>query len=315
MSISVVIPNWNGESLLPSCLAAIKDQTLTGFETIIVDDCSTDRSVELIRTDYPWVSLVEMPRNSGFAAAANAGIRATSGDTVVLVNNDVELDRRFLEVTAEVLKANPSYSFLAAKILLMADRRTIHSAGDFYGRDGVPGNRGVWTPDLGQYDQPQPVFGACAAAAAYRRSMRDDVAEAGQFFDESMFMYLEDVDLNFRAQLRGHRCLYQPAAVAYHRLSASAAGPLSSFYCGRNTLLVLLKDMPQEIIRRNYLKVMRAQLDSAMESVRHFREPAARAGLLGQMAAIGRMPDFLAMRRRIRQRQVVTSSYISSILE
>jgi GT2 family glycosyltransferase len=315
MLLTVVIPNWNGETLLPSCLASLENQTLRDFETIVVDDCSTDRSVDLIRSGYPWVNIVELPRNSGFAAAANAGIRAASGDIVVLVNNDVELEPRFLEVTAVTLDANPQYTFMSAKILIMSGRRTIHSAGDFYGRNGVPGNRGVWTTDMGQYDRPEPVFGPCAAAAAYRRTMLDDVAENGQVFDESLFMYLEDVDLNFRAQLRGHRCLYQPEAVAYHRLSASAAGPLSSFYCGRNLLLVLLKDMPQDILRRSYLEILRAQLAFTLESIRHFREPAARARLRGQVAATWQIPLFLAMRRRIRRRQMVTSSYISSILE
>jgi GT2 family glycosyltransferase len=315
MSISVVIPNWNGESLLPSCLASLQSQTLKDFETIIVDDCSIDRSLDLLETGYPWVKVIRMPRNSGFAAAANAGIRAASGEVVVLVNNDVELEPSFLEVTAATLDANPQYSFMSAKILIMPDRRTIHSAGDFYRRNGVPGNRGVWTPDIGQYDRPEPVFGPCAAAAAYRRTMLDDVAEDGQVFDESLFMYFEDVDLNFRAQLRGHRCLYQPEAVAYHRLSASASGPLSSFYCGRNLLLVLLKDMPPDLLRRSYLDILWAQCGFTAESIRHFREPAARARLRGQLASLWQMPSFLAMRRHIRRRQMVTSSYISSILE
>lgn len=313
MSISVVIPNWNGASLLPSCLDSLRRQTYPHFQTIVVDDGSTDGSLQILAQDYPEAQVVSLGHNCGFAAAANRGLAEADGETVVLLNNDVVMDSRFLEEVESSFQRYPHISWIAAKILL-ADGRLLHSAGDFYRLNGVPGNRGVWTADCGQYDRPELVFGACAGAAAYRRSLLEDVMEDGKVFDESLFMYYEDVDLNFRAQLLGHQCLYQPAAIAYHKLSASAGGPLASYYCGRNSPLVVLKDLPQQLLRSNWHRVLAAQIVYTLDSLWHFREPAGRARLWGQLAAIRAVSEFLRKRRVIQRRRRVTITYLRRIL-
>lgn len=310
IAISVVIPNYNGSKLLPTCLDSLRAQTFRDFEIIVVDNASTDDSVSLIRAQYPEVKVIELSRNHVFAGAVNEGIRQAKGSIIATLNNDTRADARWLEELNLALQRHSEASFAASKIMLFDHPDTINSAGDFYGIDGVPGNRGVWEKDLGQYDKAEFIFGACAGAAAYRRQFFDDVGT----FDEDLVAYCEDVDLNFRAQLTGHKCVYVPTAIIYHRLSATGGGPLASYFCGRNFVNVLIKNMPGFLIRKNWWRITLAQLGFAWTSIIHFREPAARARLKGQISSIGQLNLMLKKRRAIQRSRVVCDEYIESIL-
>jgi GT2 family glycosyltransferase len=308
--ISVIIPNWNGARYLPTCLDALRRQTHTDFETIVVDNASSDESVALIARDYPEVRLLQLPTNRGLTGGVNAGIAVAQGEIIALLNNDTEADPHWLAELTRALAAHPEAGMAASKMRLFDRRDTIHSAGDFYRTDGVPGNRGVWQQDKGQFADEEPVFSACGGACAYRRAMLDDVG----LLDESLFMYLEDVDLAWRAQLRGYGCLYVPTAIVYHRLSATGGGPMASFYCGRNFIAVIVKDVPGAIIRRYWPAIVRAQLGFAGESLRHWREPAARARLRGQLAGLAQLPRRLRQRRLVQASRRVSDEYIEALL-
>jgi GT2 family glycosyltransferase len=192
----------------------------------------------------------------------------------------------------------------ATKLLLFDQRDTLHSAGDFYGLDCVPGNRGVWEKDDGRYDHQSEAFGACGGAAGYRRELFDDVG----LFDDRLFMYCEDVDLNLRAALAGHRCRFVPAARVYHKLSATGAGPTASYYCGRNFIEVALRNVPNASLRRHWPRIVGAQVRIAAQAARRFREPAARARLRGQIAALQRLPAILGGRSTALRRHRITSA-------
>lgn len=308
--VSLIIPNWNGEALLPVCLEALRRQTFRDFEAVVVDNASTDSCLEVLGRDYPEVRVVRLPRNLFFAGAVNAGIRLTEGELIALLNNDTEADPRWLEELVRALDGNPQAGMAASKLLLFDRRGIIQSAGDVYSPSGVPGNRGVWEEDDGRYDDPCEVFGACAGAALYRRSMLEDIG----LLDEDFRGYCEDVDLSFRAQLAGHRCVYAPSARVYHRLSATGGGPVASFLCGRNFVSVVAKDMPGLLLRRYWHRVLGAQLGYAWHSLRHSREPAARARLKGQAAALLYLPRMLRKRRAIQSSRKVDVGYLESIL-
>jgi GT2 family glycosyltransferase len=310
MLVSVIIPNWNGGSLLPTCLDSLRRQTLRQHEVIVVDNASSDGSVALVKNDYPEVRLITMPRNRLFAGATNEGIRQATGDIIALLNNDTEADPHWLEELCRALDRHPEVGFCASKMLLFDRRNVINSAGDYYGVDGIPGNRGVWEYDNGQFDEETYVFGACGGAAAYRRAMLDDIG----LFDEDLVAYCEDVDLNFRAQLAGYRCLFVPSAIVYHRLSATGGGPIASYYCGRNFIAVLAKDVPGGIIRRHWPHMLAAQLGYTAESLAHLREAAARARLRGQFHGLLLIPRALRKRAEVRKKTRVTEEYIESIL-
>jgi GT2 family glycosyltransferase len=306
----VIIPNWNGAAHLPTCLDALRRQTLRDFEVIVVDNASQDGSLELLRRDYSWVRIIALPTNRGFAGAVNEGIRAARGEFVVLLNNDTEAEPTWLAELIAALDAHPEAGMAASKLLLFDRRGVLHSAGDFYRADGVPGNRGVWEEDRGQYDSDRWVFGACGGAGAYRRSMLDEIG----LFDEELFAFCEDVDLAWRAQLAGYPCLFVPTARVYHKLSVTGGGRLASFYVGRNLLWVIAKDYPSSLLCRNWQRILAAQLRIAWEALKAWRGKAARARLRGQLAGLIGLPRMLAKRRSVQCLRRVSDEYLESIL-
>ncbi len=308
--ISVIIPNWNGGHHLPTCLDALRRQTYPRVEVLVVDNASTDGSPALLARDYPEVRLVQLAENRGFAGACNAGIRASSGPIVALLNNDTEADPRWLAEIASAFARHPEVGIVASKMLLFDQRHVFHTAGDLYGVDGVPINRGVWQEDVGQFDREEEVFSACGGTAAYRRAMLDEVG----LLDEDFFFSCEDLDLAWRAQLAGYRCLYVPTAVVYHKLSATGGGVTASFYDGRNFLYLIAKDYPGSLLRRYWPRVVRAQLRIAWDALRAWRGAAARARLRGQLAGLWGLPRMVRKRRAVQRTRRVSDEYLESIL-
>lgn len=307
--IDIIIPNYNGAALLPICLEALRRQTRQDFRITIVDDASSDESLTLLRTDYPEVNIIALEHNSGLAKAINCGLAATSGEYVVLLNNDTEAEPTWLQALVGALEQWPQYAFAASKLRLYDQRNVLHSAGDGYHYNGIPFNRGVWEIDHGQYDESLDVFGPCAGAAAYRRSVLNALAIDEQVLDEDLFMYCEDVDLNIRARLAGYRTVFVPTAIIYHKLSATGGGSLASYYCGRNFILVWSKNMPAAAIHKYFFAFIRQQLRITLDALRHMRGDAARARLRGQLAALRDLPRFIAKRAVIQRQQQLISEH------
>lgn len=311
--VSVIIPNWNGARLLPTCLRALGQQTYRAFETLVVDNASTDDSCELVAREFPEVRLLALDRNSFFAGAVNAGIRATTGEIIVLLNNDTEAEPAWLRELLSALDANPRAGMAATKLRLFDRRDTLHSAGDFFRVNGTPGNRGVWETDRGQYDDPAHaprLFGTCGGACAYRRSMLDEIG----LFDEDLEFNCEDVDLNWRARLAGYDCALAPKAIVYHMLSASGGGAFASFYVGRNFISVLAKNYPDSLWKKHRRAILSAQLAITREALKHWRGESARARLRGQLAGLVSLPRYLKKRRQIQTIKRVSDEEIERLL-
>jgi GT2 family glycosyltransferase len=292
--VSIVIPNWNGAAHLPTCLDALRAQRYQRVEVIVADNASTDGSRVLLAR-YSDVRLVALSENRGFAGACNAGMRAAGGEIIALLNNDTEVDPHWVAALVDVFERHPMVGLVASKMLLYDRRDVFHTAGDYYRLDGVPGNRGVWRRDEGQYDQEEYVFGACGGSAAYRRTMLDEIG----LLDEDFFFSCEDVDLAWRAQLTGWRCCYTPRAIVYHKLKATGGGPTASYYDGRNFIYLIVKDYPGSLLRRTWPVVLRAQLRISWEALRAWRGGAARARLRGQLAGLAAIPRLLRKRRQV----------------
>jgi GT2 family glycosyltransferase len=295
---------------LPVCLDALQAQTYPSLEIVVVDNGSTDGSQRLIEEHYPRVRLLALDRNLGLTGGNNVGFRRARGEILISLNNDTEAHPGFVEALVAALQQHPQAGMAASKMLLFDQRDTLHSAGDGYGADGIPFNRGVWQRDEGQFDNSDWIFGGCGGAVAYRRAMLDDVG----LFDESFFMYCEDVDLNWRAQLAGWKCWYTPEAIVYHKLSATGGGPIASYYTGRNTLWVIAKNYPRALLRRNWQQVLSAQWAVSLDALRAWRGAAARARLRGQLAGLLGWPKMLGKRRAIQAARQVSDEYIESLL-
>lgn len=218
--ISVVIVNFNGAGLLPECLDAVTGQTLKPAETIVVDNGSSDASVALLRQRYPEVRLHELEDNRFFAAGSNLGILASSGEFVLLLNNDCILDPQFLEKAVKPMLEDERIGAVAGKIRRVGGE-LLDQAGQTVSRSRKPLDRGYGQHDGGQFDEADDVLSAGGVAPLIRREMLDDIAMDGQFFDEDFVQYYEDLDFFWRAANLGWRCRYTPEATARHYRGAS----------------------------------------------------------------------------------------------
>lgn len=292
---SVIIPNYNGQRFLPTLLTALRQQTFRDFEVILADDASSDDSVAFVESQYPEVRLLVNRRNVGFVRTCNMGVDAALGRLVVLLNNDTEPESTWLAELAKAVCANPQAAVITSKLLLFDDRQKLHTTGDLLGPDGIPHNRGVWEVDDGQYDDDPIIFSGSGGASAFRK----DIWQQLGGFDEDFWMYLEDVDFGFRAQLLGWGAVFAPAARVYHHLSATGGGVMASYYVGRNTIWTIAKNMPTKLLLRNLPSILLAQLEIAIDALANFRGAAARARLRGQLAG------FLGLPRQLRKRQLI----------
>jgi hypothetical protein len=239
--VTVVVPCWNGRRWLPGLLQSLQTQTVPPTEVIVVDNGSTDGSVQYARAKLPRARVIEMGRNTGFAHAVNVGIQAAAPGFVALLNTDVVLSPDWLARMAGALVEEPNAGSVACKMRQFGAERLIYDAGDILRRDGACEQRGRFGRDIGQYDQPGEVFGACAGAALYRR---EAVLEVGAF-DERYFAYLEDVDLALKLRLAGWRCRYEPALAMHVGEGSSHQLPdAHHFLVQRNTLLLVGKWFP-----------------------------------------------------------------------
>ncbi len=246
--ISVIIPNWNGRHWLPDCLAALRAQSFRDFETVLVDNGSTDGSPDWVRSNAPEVRILVMGRNTGFAGAANAGIRATAAPLVALLNTDTRADPGWLAALRDTLLASAeTVGAVCGKLLCMDRPDRIENAGDSLSWQGAAEKRGHGEP-ADRWNEPGEIFSVCAGAALYRRAL----FEAVGFFDESFFAYLEDVDLCLRGRLRGWTFRYEPRARALHAGHGSAIPSVRYVrLVTANRLRLLLKNIPGPLLRRH----------------------------------------------------------------
>lgn len=198
---------------LPTCLQALADQTFSDFETVVVDNASTDGSLDYIRETWPDVRVVALDSNRGFPAAVNAGIEATDGEYVVLLNNDTRAEPEWLQNLVGTMDANPGFAFGSSKLVRYDTPERIDSVGHAYSLWLGSATRLGDDDPADDYVRDAWIFGATAAASIYRRSLFDDVGT----FDASFFFGHEDVEFDLRANVAGHRCLLIPGAIVRHK--------------------------------------------------------------------------------------------------
>lgn len=298
--MSIIVPTLNGMRWLPTLMEALEKQSFGDFEVIVVDDGSHDQTVSFLEENYPAVRVIVNRRNMGFVASCNIGADVARGKIIVFLNNDTEPDPEWTAELARAICSHPNAGIFASKLLLFDQRDTLHSAGDLIGLDGIPRNRGVWEVDKGQFDKDVAVFGGCGGAVAYRRELWSALGG----FDEQFWMYIEDADFAFRAQLLGWDAIFVPGARVYHHVSATGGGALASYYVGRNTIWLIAKNMPRTLLWRNFARIAGAQLGVAVDALRNWRGEAAWARLRGQIDGLLGLPGILRKRAVIQPRRI-----------
>ncbi len=240
--------NWNRKELLRACLRSLSQQTGADFETIVVDNGSSDGSAEMAEGEFP-VRVIRNPENRGFCAANNQGIAAGRGEFVALLNNDAEADPGWLAALERACRRAPDIGMAATKVLMWEDPTRIDKAGHLIYPDGQNRGRGSGALDRGQFDREEEVLWPDGCAALYRREMLDSIGG----FDEDFFAYGDDAELGLRARIAGWRCLYTPAAVVRHHRGATLGKDSARRLelIERNRVLLALKLFPWSLLCLN----------------------------------------------------------------
>lgn len=239
--VTIVIPNYNGKNLLENCLRTLENQSYKDFKVLVVDNGSTDGSVNIDSgtLDIEWIVLKE---NLGFCGAVNLGIQRTRTPYLILLNNDTETEQYFVEELLRGIKRSEHIFSCGAQMIDYRKHEVLDNAGDLYTAMGwaVARGKGRLCKD---YEKVTRVFSCCAGAAIYRMDMIQKIGG----LDEKHFAYLEDVDLGYRARIAGFENWYIPQAKVYHVGSATTGTRYNKkkvFLAARNTVFVLYKNMP-----------------------------------------------------------------------
>ena len=253
--VSVIIPNYNGIAYLEGVLASLEQQTMDNFEVIVVDNGSTDGSSAFIAANFSWVRIIELSDNFGFSKAVNVGIEASRTPYVLLLNNDTEVEKNFVEEMLAAIRRHKNAFSCQAKMIQYHDRDKLDDAGNYYCSLGWGFARGKGK-DISAYDKEEKIFAACAGAAIYRKKLMNKTG----LFDEEHFAYMEDVDIGYRARIYGYENWYAPRAVVYHVGSGTSGSRYNQFkirYSSRNNIYMIYKNMPllQILINLPFLAV------------------------------------------------------------
>jgi GT2 family glycosyltransferase len=312
---AVIVTRDRAELLLAalrSAKAALEAAGVRG-EIVVVDNDSSDDSAERVATELPEVRWIQLDRNYGFPTAVNHGLRATSGDWVLLLNNDATIEREALQLVLE--RPVPDDVGTIALQMRFADRPgTVNSAGIGMDVLGVAYDRFLGEPVGGPASEPAEVFGACAGAALFRRAMLDEIGG----FDSGIFLYLDDVDVAWRAQMAGWRALYFPDAVVWHAHSATTkhGSSFKYFHVGRSRVRLLARNADRRQLRRYGLQMVAfdigyvvfvaatdrtlAPLKGRLAGIREWRAARAEGAARRRPVELQRRQGFAAALRRRR---------------
>lgn len=308
---SVIIPNWNGDSLLKDCLESLQNQTYKDFEIILVDNGSTDRSLEYVENNFPRVRIIALRKNFGFTKAINEGVKASDAKFTVFLNNDTLVDVDWLKNLIFSAESHPEAISVNSKLLNFYDRETIDGVGIQINEVGQARSIGWQEKDSGQYSSEFYIFGATGGASLFRRK---DFIKVGMF-DENYFMYSEEVDFAFRAQFLGYKSIYCPKAVVYHKHKATAQklpGHIE-YWQFRNMTQTIIKNFPAPILLKNlrWLKIILVHLNTVFYQV---KKGFWWAPFLADLWIPFHLPYLLKERRKIQSNIKVPDSYIETFL-
>ena len=240
ITTTIIIPNYNGLKFMDECIRSLNAQTYPNFRTLVVDNGSTDGSVEWLKEHQ--IDTIFLPENTGFSGAVNVGIKAADTPYVLLLNNDVRVDEYFVAEMVRAIGQSERIFSVSSRMIQMYHPDRLDDAGDMYSLLGWAYQRGVGR-DLTHYRRSSRVFSACAGAAIYRREVFEEIG----YFDEMHFAYLEDIDVGYRARIFGYENWYVPTALVYHVGSGTSGSRYNQFktrYSSRNNIYLIYKNMP-----------------------------------------------------------------------
>jgi GT2 family glycosyltransferase len=264
--VSVTLVTYNSGRFIKRCLESVLAQKSVAIEIIIVDNASTDGTLDILEQFEDRCRIVYNDENIGFAAAQNQAIRLANGEWVLTLNPDVLLLPNFIRALLDSGNMDPKIGTICGKLLAirptfdLPEKPLVDSTGIYFTPMLRHLDRGSQEVDNGHYLKHEYVFGATAAAALYRREMIEDVSIDGEFFDPDFFVYREDADVAWRAQLLGWQCLYTPHARGYHVRNVlpgnrRALPSVINMHSVKNRFLMRIKNMTGDLYLRNWASI------------------------------------------------------------
>jgi len=307
--VSVIVLNYNGKRFIKLCLDNLIRQTYRDIAVSVVDNGSSDGSVEFIKNHYPHLRLICFKTNLGFSTANNRIIRSGSEEYIALLNADAVPDLNWIQKLIEAMDALPNAGFAASKMLYFDKPFIIDRVGDGYMRAGAGLLRGRGQ-HASDYCKKKWVFGACGGGAIYRRSMLNHIG----LFDEDFFLLYEDVDLSFRAQLLGYKCIYVPEAMIFHMASESIGydSPVSVYYSHRNLEWTYFQNMPKKLMLRS---IHRHLFYILMAFIYFSARGLIKAFFKAKIDALRGFKSSMDKRKEVQRKKIVSDRYIWAILE
>lgn len=318
--VAFIIVCWNNKDLLKECLDSIRDQTYNNYSIILVDNGSVDDSVAFVSSHMPSVNIIEAKKNLGFAKGNNLGIEAALADKdvqyVALLNTDARISKDWLEQLVKFAEVKLKAACLQGTTLDYYNHEIIDSTHIFIARNGQ-GTQGSWRNIYEREFGPKKVFGVNAAACIITRRFIDHQPFKGKLFDETMFMYLEDVDLAARATVMGWDNYLVPGVSAYHMGSASSGkNPGFSLYMTfRNNSGLLFKNLPILMIIKLLPNLIRGDIDTIKALRLQGKDYAVRKVINGRFIGIIRLPLYLVKRYSVRKVANIPKEYLWRLMD
>lgn len=304
---SVIIANFNGAHLLKKYLPSVISQQDINYEVIVVDNASIDGSRDLLKSSFPKVRLISLNENKGFSTAVNVGIAAAKSDLIALLNNDASPDPLWLKTLVTNAADHPTIGMFASRMMFAHQPEIVNSTGIEIDRAGIAWDRDSCSRTIGPNAE---VFGPCGGAGLYRRKLFEDIG----LFDEQFFAYLEDVDLAWRAQSKGWRCLYISNAVVMHEHSATASegSPFKNFHLGRNKIWTIAKNYPFGLLLLYMPAILFFDLGSIPYTILSQRDLS---GVKGRVSAIKGMKSIMSKRSFIQSETTITWNELRGLMQ
>ncbi|MDQ7784050.1 MAG: glycosyltransferase family 2 protein [Desulfomonilaceae bacterium] len=298
-SIAVLVLNLNGKHFLDECFQSLLRITKPCFDIYLIDNHSSDSSVQYTRAEYPMIIVIENERNYGFAGAYDRVIRELDHDYVVLLNNDTKVDENWLAELYTVAESSDRVAACGSKIVTMWDNTIIDHAGGMLTLIGSGHDLGKWTKDPGGSNSPREIGFGCGCSLLIRR---DVYLEVGGF-DPGYIIYHEDVDLCWKMRLFGYSVMYVPDSVVYHHLGGgtiqSIENPWKAYLCQKNRLANIIKNMgPRMLVEALFVSL-------AYDTVRAARYIVMRRGDLLKMLLKGYVTTLRNLGRLMSDRGMV----------
>lgn len=314
--VTVIMVNFNCLKYVDALFTSLRSQTMQDFEVLVFNNKSEDGSLERIRAVYPQVQIFNMGGNTGFSKPNNLGIRKAKGKYILCLNFDIVLEDNFIAEMISAVELDPRIGWVAGKMLrLTPDGKS--TGIDCLGHHMVRGRYAVESDyskpfNWDDYATERYVFGASACAALYRKEMLEDIAINDEYFDEDFFAYYEDVDLDWRAQLRGWKCLYAPKAIGYHARYGSGlinTPAIAACYLSNRIFMMLKNDM-----RTHFLEDFWPIFNRTRDEYKLYLKQNPRSVILAIGRLIKYLPKMIVKRRSVRANRSVNEEYMRSLI-